>query len=79
MKNEIEVCIFDAYGTLLDVASAVRHKATRIGDDWQALAALWRTKQLEYTWLRSLMDAYVDFRSVTGDALDFCPRGRWTQ
>lgn len=71
MKNDTEACVFDAYGTLLDVASAVRQKAGEIGPDWQAFAGLWRTKQLEYTWLRSLMDAYADFRAVTGDALDF--------
>ena len=71
MRHEIDACVFDAYGTLLDVASAVRNKSDRIGKDWQALAALWRTKQLEYTWLRSLMGDYADFRSVTGDALDF--------
>lgn len=71
MRDEIDACVFDAYGTLLDVASAVRAKSARIGDDWQSLAALWRTKQLEYTWLRSLMGAYIDFRHVTGDALDF--------
>ncbi|MEQ8664403.1 MAG: haloacid dehalogenase type II [Rhodospirillales bacterium] len=71
MKNEIDVCVFDAYGTLLDVAAAVRHESDRIGDGWQEMAAIWRTKQLEYTWLRSLMGAYTDFRTVTGDALDF--------
>lgn len=71
MYDEIDICVFDAYGTLLDVASAVRHKADRIGGDWQSLAGTWRSKQLEYTWLRSLMGAYTDFRSVTGDALDF--------
>lgn len=71
MRSEIDACVFDAYGTLLDVASAVRREADQIGEDWQSLAALWRTKQLEYTWLRSLMGAYFDFRSVTGDALDF--------
>ena len=71
MITDIDACVFDAYGTLLDVASAVRHKADRIGDDWMGLANTWRTKQLEYTWLRSLMDEYVDFQQVTGDALDF--------
>jgi len=71
MKSEIDACVFDAYGTLLDVASAVRRNADRIGDDWQDMAAAWRTKQLEYTWLRSLMGAYADFEQVTADALDF--------
>lgn len=69
--ENIKACVFDAYGTLFDVHSAVgRHKA-RIGDSADAVSALWRTKQLEYTWLRSLMGKHVDFRRVTGDALDY--------
>ena len=67
----IEACVFDAYGTLFDVHSAVaRHKA-RVGGDADRLSSVWRTKQLEYTWLRSLMGAYVDFWQVTQDALDY--------
>ncbi len=69
--NQVEACVFDAYGTLLDVHSAIRDQSTRLGDKAREVSTLWRTKQLEYTWLRSLMDRYVDFRQVTGEALDF--------
>jgi 2-haloacid dehalogenase len=62
--------VFDAYGTLLDVNSAARGAADALGDRWQPLSELWRRKQLEYTWLRSLMGAHADFWAVTGDALD---------
>lgn len=69
--KHIKACVFDAYGTLFDVHSAVgRHKA-RIGDAADAVSAMWRTKQLEYTWLRSLMGRHVDFWRITGDALDY--------
>lgn len=64
-------CVFDAYGTLFDVAAAARHLQDRLGDKWQPLSALWRQKQLEYTWLRSLMGRYADFWQVTGEALRF--------
>ncbi|MCA1941405.1 MAG: haloacid dehalogenase type II [Caenispirillum bisanense] len=64
-------CVFDAYGTLFDVAAAARHLQDRLGDQWAPLAALWRQKQLEYTWLRSLMGRYADFWQVTGEALRF--------
>jgi 2-haloacid dehalogenase len=67
----IECCVFDAYGTLFDVHSAVGKHRKRLGDKADAVSATWRTKQLEYTWLRSLMDRYVDFWRVTGDGLDF--------
>ncbi len=63
-------CVFDAYGTLFDVHSAVRRHETALGDDAHAVSALWRGKQLEYTWLRTLMGAHADFRTVTADALD---------
>jgi 2-haloacid dehalogenase len=65
------VCVFDAYGTLFDVNSAARQLQDVLGEKWQALADVWRTKQLQYTWLRSLMARHVDFWQVTGDALDF--------
>lgn len=65
------VCVFDAYGTLLDVAAAARHLKDDLGDRWEPLSDIWRGKQLQYTWLRSLMGRYADFREVTGDALDF--------
>ena len=67
----IRACVFDAYGTLFDVGSPVQKLATEIGDKAAGLAALWRQKQLEYTWLRSLMGVHADFWHVTGDALDF--------
>lgn len=67
----IKACVFDAYGTLLDVAAAARGLRDEIGPQWEALAALWRDKQLQYTWLRSLMGRYDDFRVVTAEALDY--------
>ena len=66
----IRACVFDAYGTLFNVHSAVGRHADRLPDA-PAVSLLWRTKQLEYTWLRSLMDRYVDFWQITQDALDF--------
>ncbi len=68
---DIKACVFDAYGTLFDVHSAVNSLAEKVGPSHAALSAQWRTKQLEYTWLRSLMGQYVDFWQVTGDALDY--------
>ncbi len=67
----IDACVFDAYGTLFDVHSAVAQGGTALGDKAQAVSALWRQKQLEYTWLRSLMGAHADFRQVTRDGLDY--------
>lgn len=67
----IKACVFDAYGTLFDVHSAVANHRQRLGDDADRVSLLWRTKQLEYTWLRSLMGQHADFWQVTGDALDF--------
>jgi 2-haloacid dehalogenase len=69
--GDIKVCVFDAYGTLFDVHAAVGHHRARLGDKADAVSAMWRTKQLEYTWLRSLMDRYVPFWQVTGEALDY--------
>jgi 2-haloacid dehalogenase len=63
--------VFDAYGTLFDVASAAAAERDALGDRWSALAELWRAKQLQYTWLRALMGRHADFRRVTADALDF--------
>jgi 2-haloacid dehalogenase len=68
---DLRAAVFDAYGTLFDVASAAAAARDALGDRWQAIAALWRTKQLEYTWLRSLMGRHADFAQVTADALDF--------
>jgi 2-haloacid dehalogenase len=67
----IRACVFDAYGTLFDVSSPVQKLATELGDKASELTRLWRQKQLEYTWLRSLMGTHADFWHVTGDALDF--------
>lgn len=67
---EIRVCVFDAYGTLFDVHSAVERHRQRIGAHAAQVSALWRAKQLEYTWLRSLMGRHTDFWHVTKDALD---------
>ena len=67
----IRACVFDAYGTLFDVHAPVAHVAARIGRQADALSRLWRSKQLEYTWLRSLMRAHADFWQVTGEALDY--------
>lgn len=67
----IRACVFDAYGTLFDVASPVAKLATEIGPEAPEIAALWRQKQLEYSWLRSLMGEHADFWHVTGDALDY--------
>lgn len=64
-------CVFDAYGTLFDLASAARRCGDALGDKEAALSALWRTRQLEYSWLRSLMGSHADFAAVTGDALDY--------
>ena len=69
--KDIKVCVFDAYGTLFDVHSAVGQHKARLGEHADAVSAVWRTKQLEYTWLRSLMKIYTDFWQVTADALDY--------
>ena len=69
MKN-IKAIIFDAYGTLFDVNSASEKCKDKIGDKWEDFANHWRTTQLEYTWLRSLMKRHKDFWQVTGDSLD---------
>lgn len=66
--------VFDAYGTLFDVHAAVRRHASDIGPQGQLLSELWRAKQLEYSWVRSLMGAYVDFWQLTEQALDFALR-----
>ena len=69
MKN-IKAIVFDAYGTLFDVNSAAEKCKDKIGDRWEGFANFWRTTQLEYTWLRSLMKRHKDFWSVTEDSLD---------
>jgi 2-haloacid dehalogenase len=67
----IRACVFDAYGTLFDFNSAARQAQDALGPKWAALSDAWRTKQLQYTWLRSLMGRHADFWQVTGDALDW--------
>ena len=69
MKN-IKAIIFDAYGTLFDVNSAAEKCKVRLGDKWEGFANYWRTTQLEYTWLRSLMKRHKDFWQITEDSLD---------
>jgi len=68
--KDIKVIVFDAYGTLFDVNSAAEKCKGRIGDKWEGFANFWRTTQLEYTWLRSLMKRHKDFWQVTADSLD---------
>ena len=70
-SNGIRACVFDAYGTLFDVNSAAEREQAALGDKWHRLAELWRGKQLQYTWLRSLGGRHADFWQVTGEALDF--------
>ena len=70
-NSDIGACVFDAYGTLLDVHSAVNACRDDIGAAADKLSELWRQKQLQYTWLRSLMRQHADFWQVTGDALDY--------
>ena len=69
MKN-IKAIIFDAYGTLFDVNSAAEKCKNKIGNKWEFFANYWRTTQLEYTWLRSLMDRHKNFWQITEDSLD---------
>jgi len=69
--TNIKACVFDAYGTLFDVDAAAREEQKSLGDDWKAISDVWRLKQLQYTWLRSLQGNYISFWNVTEDALDF--------
>lgn len=69
--QNIKACVFDAYGTLFDVHSALTKFSERLGNEAKRLSTIWRTKQLEYTWLRSLMRQHADFWQVTQDALDY--------
>ncbi|MCC2111516.1 MAG: haloacid dehalogenase type II [Hyphomicrobiales bacterium] len=67
----ISAYVFDAYGTLFDIHAAVRRHADAIGPDGQQLSEIWRAKQLEYSWVRSLMGRYRDFWQLTQEALDY--------
>ena len=66
----VKSVVFDAYGTLFDVNSAAEKCKDKIGDKWEGFANFWRTTQLEYTWLRSLMKRHKDFWSITEESLD---------
>lgn len=66
------IYVFDAYGTLFDVHAAVRRHSAEVGPDAQFFSELWRTKQLEYSWMLSLMGRYRDFWALTENALDYC-------
>src|SRR5215472_7264185 len=67
----VKACVFDAYGTLFDFAAAARGCRDVLGDSIDKLTALWRDKQLQYTWLRAVQRRHADFWQVTADALDF--------
>jgi len=69
--QNVKACVFDAYGTLFDIHAPTAAIADELGDKARSLSEMWRAKQLQYTWLRSLMDAYTDFWRVTGDGLDY--------
>lgn len=71
MPREISALVFDAYGTLFDVHSVTRVAESLFPGKGAALSAAWRTKQLEYTWLRSLMGSYEDFSRVTAASLEW--------
>src|SRR5262245_52611429 len=71
LPRGIRAVVFDAYGTLFDVAGMILSARDALGDKTEAFGRLWRQKQLEYTWLRSLMGSYADFWQVTGEALDY--------
>ena len=69
--ENIKVCAFDAYGTCFDINSAAENLASKIGSNWLSFSTTWRTVQLEYTWLRSLMKKHVNFWKITEDSLDY--------
>jgi 2-haloacid dehalogenase len=70
----IKACVFDAYGTLFDFASAAKSCRDVRGYDADRLTALWRDKQLQYTWLRAVQSRHAEFWQVTGEALDYALR-----
>ncbi|OAI42112.1 hypothetical protein AYO41_01135 [Verrucomicrobia bacterium SCGC AG-212-E04] len=71
LPENLSICAFDAYGTLFDIHSAVAAHREAVGPKADAVSALWRQKQIEYSWLRSLMGDHADFWQLTRDALDF--------
>jgi len=68
--KDIKAIVFDAYGTLFNVNSAAEKCKGKIGDKWESFSNFWRTTQLEYTWLRSLMKRHKDFWQITEESLD---------
>lgn len=73
--ERVAACVFDAYGTLFDVHSPAKRLEAELGEKAQRLSEIWRTKQLQYTWLRSLMGRFEDFWHVTGETLDYAMAG----
>lgn len=73
MENlkDIKLCVFDAYGTLFDINSVTKHYCNELGDISEQFSNLWRSKQLEYTWLRSLMNRYDNFWCITEESLNY--------
>ena len=71
MKKTIQALVFDAYGTLFDVSAAARSLESELDGKSTQLAELWRRKQLEYSWQRSLMGCFLDFQQITADGLDY--------
>ena len=69
--ENIKLCVFDAYGTLFDINSVTKQYCEELGDIAEPFSNLWRSKQLEYSWLRSLMNRYEDFWCVTEESLDY--------
>ena len=69
--TDIGACVFDAYGTLFDIAAAAAHCKDDLGDNMAPLAALWRDKQIAYSWHRSLTGDYIPFWQITQDGLDY--------
>ena len=69
--ENVKACVFDAYGTLFDFNSAAERCRDVLGERADELSAIWRTKQLQFIWLRGLMGKHKPFWEVTGDALDF--------
>ncbi|WP_028220849.1 haloacid dehalogenase type II [Paraburkholderia oxyphila] len=74
MATNTQTFVFDAYGTLLDVNAAVKKEIASFGETGEAFAGLWRTRQLEYCWTRTLMNRYANFWAVTEEALDYALR-----
>jgi 2-haloacid dehalogenase len=71
LLKDIRACVFDAYGTLFDYSSAAAFCLEALGDKFERFNSLWREKQLQYTWLRTIQEEHVDFWRVTGDSLDY--------